>query len=221
MLDVWNVVLIAYDLMHIREVVPLVSAQVLLHRGTTDNYREDQVIDRPFVVFVRARDVKRQRSTTLIDQDMDLATELSSIRWVLACLLTTQWRGARLAVYGLPLPADVSLSCIVAHHGLQDLFPDALLLPGLETIMNHTTRNTKPVFVNGFPLAPRPQDIPDAVQCSLITRPGASWPTLLGRFGKVLLDSTPQLTRHSQVVDILGLCGTIPFQGMSSLSMGS
>jgi len=33
---------------------------VLLHRRTTDSHREDQIIDRPFVVFVRASDVKRQ-----------------------------------------------------------------------------------------------------------------------------------------------------------------
>jgi hypothetical protein len=33
-LDVWNVVLIAYDLTGVGEVVPLVSTQILLHRLT-------------------------------------------------------------------------------------------------------------------------------------------------------------------------------------------
>jgi len=74
MFDVRSVVLIAYDLTNVGEVVSLVSAQMLLYRRTTDNHREDQVIGRPFVVFVRASDVKRQRSTTLIDKNMYLAT---------------------------------------------------------------------------------------------------------------------------------------------------
>ena len=114
----------------------------------------------------------------------------------------------------------MSFACIVAHHGAQDLVPDALFLPGLETIMNHTARNAKPVFVNGLPLTSCPQDVPDTAQYGSIVCPWASWTTLLGRFGQVLFDSAPEATRHSEVVDILGLCGTIPFQGMSSLSMG-
>lgn len=36
----------------------------------------------------------------------------------------------------------------------------------------------------------------------------------------MLLDSAPQLTWHSKVVDILGLSDTLPLQGVSSLSMG-
>ena len=68
------------------------------------------------------------------------------------------------------------------------------LLPGLETIMNHTAGNTKPIFVNGFPLASCLQDISDTVQGSAVTRSWASRTTFLGRFGKVLLDSAPQLT---------------------------
>ena len=111
-------------------------------------------------------------------------------------------------------------ACIVAHHGAHDLVPDALFLPGLEAIMNDTARNAKPVFVNGLPLTSCPQDVPDAVQYGLIVCPGASWTTFLGWFGKMLLDSAPKTTWHAVIVDILGLCGTIPFQGGSSLSMG-
>lgn len=88
-LDMWDVVLIPYDLMDVEEVVPLVGTQVLSHRGSMYNDREDQVIDRPLVVFVGSSHVNRQRCATLIDQHMYLATQFGSVCWVLARLLTT------------------------------------------------------------------------------------------------------------------------------------
>jgi hypothetical protein len=102
-----------------------------------------------------------------------------------------------------------------------DLFPDGLFLPSLETLMNDTARNTKPVSVNGFPLATGPQNVPDAIQYGTIVSTGTSWTTVLCLFGQVLLHSAPQSARHTKIVDILGLCDTISFQGVSSLSMGS
>ena len=114
----------------------------------------------------------------------------------------------------------MSFACIVAHHGAQDLIPDALFLPGLETIMNDTARNAKPVSVDGLPLTSCPQNVPDAGQYGSIVCPWASWTTLLGWFGKMLLDPAPESTWHSKVVDILRLCDTILRQGVSSLSMG-
>ena len=86
--------------------------------------------------------------------------------------------------------------------------------------MNHTARNTKPVFVNGFPLASCPKNVPDAIQYSPITHSWASWTTFFGRFGQVLLHSAPELAWHLEKVDILGFCDSVSFQGMSSLSMG-
>jgi hypothetical protein len=87
--------------------------------------------------------------------------------------------------------------------------------------MKDTARNTKPVSMNGFPLAARPQNVPNAIQYGTIVCTGPSWTTVLWLFGKVLLHSAPQSARHTEIVDILGLCDTISFQGVSSLSMGS
>ena len=112
------------------------------------------------------------------------------------------------------------LSTIEADHRAPDLCPDALFLPGLETFMNDTTRNAKPVSVDRLPLAACPQNVPDAVQHGAIVYPRTSRTSFLGLFGKMLLHSAPQAARHSEVVDILGLCDTIPLQGVPSLSMG-
>jgi hypothetical protein len=103
---------------------------------------------------------------------------------------------------------------------MKRLLPDTLLLPGLETLMNHATGDTKPISVNSFPLTACPQDVPDAVECSPITGPWTSSPTLSGSLRKVFLHSAPQLPGHLEEVDIPGFLDTIPFQGVSSLSMG-
>jgi hypothetical protein len=65
-------------------------AHVLSHRRSTYHDREDQVMDRPLVVFLGSSHVSRQRGATLIDQHMDLATQFCSVCRVLARLLTTQ-----------------------------------------------------------------------------------------------------------------------------------
>jgi hypothetical protein len=86
--------------------------------------------------------------------------------------------------------------------------------------MNHTARHTKPVFVNCFPLASGPQNVPDAIQCSPVTYLWTTPTAFLGRFGQMLLHSAPQLAWHPKKVDIIGFCDTISLQGVSSLLMG-
>ena len=43
-LDMWNVVLIAYDLKDIGEIVSLIGTEMLLPRWTRNNYGEHEVI---------------------------------------------------------------------------------------------------------------------------------------------------------------------------------
>ena len=74
MFNVRNIVLITHDLMHIIVIVSFVSTQMLLHRRPTDNHRENQVVGRPFVVFICASHINRQRRTTLVNKDMYFAT---------------------------------------------------------------------------------------------------------------------------------------------------
>ena len=73
-LDMWDVVFVTYDLKDIGEIVSLIGTEMLLSRRTRDNDGEHKVIDRPFVVFIGARNVRRQRRTTLIDKDVYFAT---------------------------------------------------------------------------------------------------------------------------------------------------
>ena len=54
----------------------------------------------------------------------------------------------------------------------EDGVPDALLLPGLETLMQDATRNAEPVALDGLPLAAGPQQVPDAVQHGPVADPG-------------------------------------------------
>ena len=72
-LDMWNVVLVAYDLKDIGVIVSFIRTQMLLPRWTRDNNSKHEVIDRPLVVFIGTRHVNRQRRTTLIDKDMYFA----------------------------------------------------------------------------------------------------------------------------------------------------
>ena len=46
---------------HVLEIIALVQAQMLFTGRTRDHDRDEQVIDRPFVVLIGARDVHRQR----------------------------------------------------------------------------------------------------------------------------------------------------------------
>jgi hypothetical protein len=72
-LDMWDVVFVAYDLKDIGVIVSFVRTEMLLPRWTRDNNGEQEVIDRPLVVFIGARNVRSQRRTTLIDKDMYFA----------------------------------------------------------------------------------------------------------------------------------------------------
>ena len=156
-------------------------------------------------------DVNGQRRSPFINQDVYLGPTLASVCWITSCGLPTQWRGNRLAVDSLPLPADSTLAGIEADQAPHDLLPDTLLLPGLESLVQHAARNTKPVSVDGFPLATSPQHVPDAVDDRPVvgTWPSRSW--FLGWLGQVSLDSAPEWAWNLEVIDILWLCATLYF----------
>lgn len=152
---------------------------------------EHQILDRPLVVLIGATDVDGQRRTPLIDQNVDFRAQLGAIGRVFARFATARRRRTRSTVHGLPAPLDAALAPVELDQGLKDLVPDAQFLPGLESLMQHTAGDTKPVKMDSLPLAAGPQDVPDAVQHGPIANPR---PTRLGlpRVGRQLtLDQPP------------------------------
>ena len=166
--DVLFIVGLANQLMDIGEIIPFVQAEMLLATGAPDHDRENEIIDRPLVVLVGTGDVQSQGGATLVDQNMNLGPALPAIRWIWAGGSSTQGSRDGFAVDGLPFPLDTALPGIEADHVLQYFVPDALLLPGLESFVKHTTGDPKPIPVNRFPLASGPEHIPDAIDDSAV-----------------------------------------------------
>ncbi len=205
--------------MDISVIVSSISTKVLFTRRSGYDDRENQVVSRPFVVFVRSRDVHRQRRSAFIHQNVNLAAAFGSIRRIFARILAAQRRRARLAVDRLPLPSYVPLTSVEADHGLEDFLPDPGLLPRLETLVQHTAGHAKPVTMDCFPLTARPQDVPDAIDDGSIVNPRTSSSSLLWLSRQVFFDTSPQRTGDAKVVHIFRFCATLLSHGVTSLCL--
>src|SRR3972149_9975018 len=122
----------------------------------------------------------------LINQDMNFAPFLGPIGWIIACVASTQRRSAGSTVYRLPFPLDASFATIETQQRAEYLFPNALLLPGLKSLMQYAARNTKPGAVNRLPLAASPQDEPQAIHHGTVGVSAASRARLTPFLGEVL-----------------------------------
>lgn len=212
MFDVGNIALQLNKLMDISIIIATIHAEMLLKSSrvrTWHDNRDNQVVGRPLVMTVRASHIHRQRGAALVDQQVDLAPLFAAVRRVSPGSGAAQWGGAALAVQGLSLPFDRALSGIEPDHDLRHPDKRAVLLPGLKTRMQRAAAHPKPVFMHRFPLAARPQDIPDAVQDRPIVRWGATRPALVARLRKQLPNLTPQWPRYMKVVDIFRFLGSI------------
>ena len=198
--------------MHIIEIVPFIQTEMLFFSWTGDDNGKDKVVDRPFIVLIRARNMNGQRRATFINQDMNLGPAFAAVGGIVPRCFSTQRGGYRFAVDSLPFPANPSLPIVETNQGLQDFVPNALLLPSLEPLMQNTAGNTEPIAMDCFPLATCPQNVPEAIDNRPIVNPWTPWPTLLKRFGQMLFDSTPQWARDTEIVDILGLLFILAFQ---------
>ena len=203
MLDMGNIAFLLNKLVHIVVIISLVGTQVLLFLlRTLDHNRDNQLVCRPLVMLVGASDVDCQRHPPLIHQQVQFRALLASIRRVLAGFTAAKRCRNRLAVNRLPLPFDLAPLVIELDHKFHDASKDAVLLPGLKPLMQHTAGDAKPVFVNSFPLATRPQHIPDAVQYSMIIGWWAASSAFLGLLGKQFFNPFPQRFGHLKVIDI-------------------
>ena len=197
--------------LNISRIIRFVQAQVLFACWSGDNNREDEVVHRPFIVLIGTADVDRQWCPSFVDQDMYFGPTLASVCWITARGLSAQRRGDRFAVDGLPLPADSPLARIETNQTPHNLFPDTLLLPRLESLVQHTAGDAEPLSMNGFPLASSPQHVPDAIDDSPVVGTRSARSGLLWRFGQMYFDAPPQRAWNTEIIDILWLCATLYF----------
>ena len=140
---------------------------------------------------------------------MNFAPFLRPIGRISACITAAQRRSTGSAVYCLPFPLDMPFSTIKTQHRAKYLFPDACLLPGLKSFVQHTARNTKPGGVDSFPLAACPQDEPQTVLDGSVRFSTSPRAGLTNWFGKVLFRNAPHRTRHFTIVRAFRFCGIL------------
>jgi hypothetical protein len=218
MFDMSDVPFMFHKLIHVIIIVAFIGAQMLfnaLRVRSRDHNRDNQLVSRPLIMFIRPRHVDGQWRTALVHQEMDFAPPFAPIRRVGARLLPAQGGGAGFAVDGLPCPLDLAFLGIELNHDRHDLVEKAPLLPALEAFMQHTAAYAEPLPMNCLPLTACPQHIPDPVEHRPIVRWWSSRSPLLGRFGKQLLDLTPQRTGHTKVIDIFRFWGRVLTQDAS------
>ena len=200
------------ETMDVVVIIAFVQTEMLFFRRAGDHNRKDQVIDRPFVMLVSTGKMNRQRSAALINQDMNLGPTFTAVGGITSSSLSAQRSRHRFTVDSLPFPANPPLPIVKANQRLQDLVPDALLLPCLEPFMQDTAGNAEPIAMDGFPLAACPQNVPEAIDDGPIVSSRPPWPSFLGWFGQMLFDATPQRARDTEIVDIFGLLFILAFQ---------
>lgn len=219
--DMRHVALLLDEQVDIPTIIRFVGTEVLGGRRTFDQDRQDQSRDVPLVVFIGAGDMNGQGSASLVDQNVDLASEFSSISRILAGIFATQGGWTVATIHSLPDPTDMARSSVVPEHRGQDLLEDPLPAPGLESLMDDATGYTEPLPLYGLPLATGPQHKPDAIQRRTVagTRPTR---TRLFVLWQVLLNLPPKLAWNSAMANIFRLlrfCGTLT-HGVSPLQMG-
>lgn len=220
--DVSDVAFLFDKLMYIGIIVAPVQTDVLSHvcrvRTRYDN-RDDQVIGRPFVVAIGAGDEHGERRATLVDQQVNLAALFTPVGWVPTGLLSSQGRWTAFAINRLPFPLHLAAFAIELHHDPHDLLKDALSLPGLETLMQCAAAHTEPLLVYGFPLAARPQHVPNTIEHRPIVGWWSPWPALLEFFRQHLPDLSPQRARDMKVIDVFRFWGRVVAQVASRFGM--
>ncbi len=209
--NMFLIVSLGDEKMDIIEIIPSIQTEMLFFRRASDHDGKDKVVDRPFIMLIGAGNMHRQRRAPFVNQDMNLGAAFTPVSGIASSSFSAQRRLNRFAVDGLPLPANSPLPIVETNHCLQNLVPDTLLLPGLEPFVQNAARNAEPITMDGFPLAARPQNVPEAVDDRTIVGTWASWASFLRRLGQMLLDATPQWAWNTEIIDMLWLCVTLIF----------
>ena len=138
MLDMRHIPFCFDKLKNVFRVVALICAEMLLRVGSLLDDMNHQIIDRPFVMFICARDMNCQRSASLIHQQMNFRSRFGSIGRIFTGFFSSQWGWNHFAVHRLPLPADFHLAGLRIDHHFEQLIENSLLLPGLKSFVQGT-----------------------------------------------------------------------------------
>jgi len=179
-----------HKLVDIRVIIAFVQAHILFAVRTLNHDVDHQVIHRPFVMLVGSRDMHRQRSAAFVDQQMDFCPRFAPIRRVSPGFCTAQGGRHHLAVRRLPFPANLLLSGIEANDYLEQFVKNARPRPFLEALMQGAAGDVEPLALDRFPLAARPQHIPDAINHIPLLHPRSTGSTPFG-LGQMLLQLSP------------------------------
>src|SRR5215210_3938567 len=183
---------------------------LFLVSGTLWCHRNNQADGGDLVVTIGSGEHHRQRSTALIDEEVDLRSEFAPVGGVLAHFLASQRSWGVLGVNSLPLPADpAALPGIVLDHPPPELLEYARPSPPLETLLDDARGDPEPIAMESFPLASGPQHVPDGVGGGSVGSPRSATSAIVFlSLGQVLLEFPPQWPRHPEVVHFRR-CGSL------------
>jgi len=220
MFDMGHIAFLLNKVMDIGKVITFIQTQMLLNFSrvrSRHNDRHDHLINQPFVMDVCTRHIHGQGCASAIDQDMEFATPLAAVNWTLARVDTAQRSRARLAVDGLPPPLNASPLLVERDKFTHQALKHTALLPFLKALMKGAAAHAKPFPMHRFPLATRPQHVPNPIDDPSIFRSFAPWPGACPFGRQYPSQSSPQRARHLKIVDILCLLGMILAQDVSVL----
>ena len=204
--------------MHISVVIAAISTEMLLLGRALGSDCHHDLAHHRFVGLIGRRDLDRDWCAALIHQQVDFRSCAGAVGRVLAGGLTAEWSRTTATINRLPVPLDAARPIVKAQQHFQHLGEASFVLPGLEVVMDGAAGDPKPAAMHGFPLAARPQDLPDTVD----NRAGIGWrpsgPTRRAGFGQQALDFAPQGARNTKVIDVRWFCARI-LHGVAFLTM--
>lgn len=216
MFDVGLITLAVNKLVNILKIVTFVCTQVLLRIRSFDNNMDDQIINRPFIMFICSSNMNCEWRSSFINQNMDFGSRFCSICRIFARFFTSQRCRNHFAVHRLPFPTDSLLSCIKFHHHFEKLIEKARSFPGLKSFMQGTAGYMKPFSIDRFPLTPCPQHIPDAINDIPIIDSWPPWPSHFRRLWKMFFEFPPKLRGDRLKINFSRFC-VILFHGDAHL----
>src|SRR6188508_2376914 len=170
--------------MYISVVIAPIGTELLLLCRAFGRDGDHHLAHHRFVGRIRRRDPHGDGRATLIDQQMDFTARPRAVGRVLARGLATEWCRTTAAVDRLPAPLDAARAVVKAQQRLQHLGEAPFLFPELEAVVDDRAADAKPRAMDGFPLAARPQYIPDTIDNRACISGRTPWPTARNGFGQ-------------------------------------
>jgi hypothetical protein len=207
-------------LMNIGVIVTFIQAPVLLDLvgiRARDNQGDDPLSHQPLVMKIGSGNVDSQRGAALIHQQVDFAAALAAIDRTFPGVWAAQRCRTGTRVNRLPPPLDFPSALVKARQLGHETLKDPRLSPVLKPLVQGSATHAKPTALHRFPLASRPQPIPNPIHHRPIIGSLSPAPLACGGFRQDAPHSSPQPTRYVKIIHILWLCGMILAHDVSVL----